>query len=68
MASKSEGPKPNDVANQPTLLEEWRAEVGDEEIARIVRAVRDDAAAGVLPAFTDKEALLAYWNSRHTSA
>jgi hypothetical protein len=69
MASKSEASKPNDAVDQASLLEEWRAEVGDEEIARIVRAARDDAAAGALSAFADKEALLAYWNGRrHTSA
>jgi hypothetical protein len=66
VASKSEASKSDDPVdpNQPRLFEAWRAEVGDEEIARIVQAVRDDAAAGALPAFTDKEALLAYWNGR----
>jgi hypothetical protein len=54
--------------NQATLFDAWRAEVGDEEIARIVEAARADAASG-LPAVTDKDALLAYWNGRrHSSA
>lgn len=64
MASMNEASERNDAADQASLLEEWRAEVGDEEIARRVRAARHDAATGALPAFTDKEALLAYWNGR----
>jgi hypothetical protein len=36
-----------------TLLDDWRAEVGDDEIARIVHEVRRDAAAGLIPSFTD---------------
>ena len=71
MASGAEAPTPRPGERCPdrSLVDEWRAEVGDEEIARIVNAVRDDAAAGLLPGFTEKDALLRYWSDRpHTSA
>ena len=44
-----------------SLLDEWRAEVGDDEVIRIIRQTREDADSGRLPSFTDKESLLAYW-------
>jgi hypothetical protein len=59
--------RPMDEAEpQPSasFLEDWRAEVGDEEILRIVEATRRDAASGLIPSFTDREALLAHWRER----
>jgi len=42
------------------------AEVGDEEIARIVAGARLEAESGVAPSFTDRESLLAYMRDRAT--
>ncbi|MDQ6614557.1 MAG: hypothetical protein M3083_07380 [Actinomycetota bacterium] len=47
-----------------SLLDDWRAEVGDEEIVRIVDATRRDAAQGLIPGFTERDDLLAYWSER----
>ncbi|MDQ2727933.1 MAG: hypothetical protein M3Y91_08755 [Actinomycetota bacterium] len=47
-----------------SLLDDWRAEVGDDEIARIVEATRRDADTGVLPGFIDRAALLAHLSDR----
>ena len=46
---------------RPSLLDEWRAEVGDEEIARIVAQARREAEDGSAPSFTDRDSLLAHW-------
>jgi hypothetical protein len=46
-----------------TLLDDWRAEVGDEEIARIANETRRAADAGLILSFTDKESLLAHWRT-----
>jgi hypothetical protein len=46
-----------------SLLEEWRAEVGDAQIARIVKETRRAAEAGLIPSFTDRDSLLAYMRS-----
>jgi hypothetical protein len=45
------------------LLEEWRAEVGDAQIASIARETRRAADAGLIPSFTDRDSLLAYMRS-----
>lgn len=57
-------PQPHDRSidtGRPSLLDDWRAEVGDEEIARIANEVRRDADAGVIPSFTDRDSLLEHW-------
>jgi hypothetical protein len=46
------------------LLEEWRAEIGDAQIARIAKETRRAADAGLIPSFTDRDSLLAYMRSR----
>ena len=46
-----------------SLLEEWRAEVGDAQIARIAKETRRAADAGLIPSFTDRDSLLAYMRS-----
>ncbi len=51
------------TATRPTLLDDWRAEVGDEEIARLATETRRAADAGLTPSFTDKESLLAHWRT-----
>jgi hypothetical protein len=47
-----------------SLLEQWRAEVGDAQIARIAKETRRAADAGLIPSFTDRDSLLAYMRSR----
>ena len=47
-----------------SLLEEWRAEIGDAQIARIAKETRRAADAGLIPSFTDRDSLLAYTRSR----
>jgi len=51
------------VTTSPVLP---NAEVGDEEIARIVAGARLEAESGVAPSFTDRESLLAYMRDRAT--
>ncbi|MCL2393964.1 MAG: hypothetical protein FWC87_04675 [Acidimicrobiaceae bacterium] len=46
------------------LLEDWRAEVGDDEIVRIATEARREADSGVAPSFTDRDSLLAYLQRR----
>jgi hypothetical protein len=46
-----------------SLLEEWRAEIGDAQIARIAKETRRAADAGLIPSFTDRDSLLAYMRS-----
>jgi hypothetical protein len=56
---------PDESANgRPSLLDEWRAEVGDNEVARLVAETRRGADAGLIPSFTDRDSLLAYMQSR----
>jgi len=45
-------------------LEEWIAEVGEEEVAATVRAAVADIADGTTPGFTDQEAFAAYMARR----
>jgi hypothetical protein len=51
-------------AHPSSLLDDWRAEVGDDEVVRIVESTRRDAAAGLIPDVTDREGLLARWSDR----
>jgi len=46
-----------------SLLDAWRAEVGDKEIARFAHEIRGVADAGLIPSFTDKESRLAHWRT-----
>jgi hypothetical protein len=55
-------PRSADHKEAVSLLDEWRAEVGDKEIARIAAQTRRDADAGLIPGFTDRESLLAHWD------
>lgn len=58
-----------DSANPTPLLDEWRAEVGDEAVAAAVEAARAQIANGTLRGFSDKEGLLEYLQgSRRRSA
>lgn len=51
------------------LLDEWRAEVGDEAVAAAVKAAEVQIAEGSLRGFSAKEQLLAYLKaSRRRSA
>ena len=51
------------------LLDEWRAEVGDEAVAAAVKAAEVQIAEGSLRGFSDKDELLTYLEvSRRRSA
>ncbi|MDQ6725984.1 MAG: hypothetical protein M3066_07465 [Actinomycetota bacterium] len=47
------------------LLDEWRAEVGDEAVAAAVQAARAQIADGSLRGFSDKDELLEYLQGTH---
>ncbi len=58
-----------DAAGEAALLDEWRAEVGDEAIAAAVHAAAGQIAEGRLPGFSDKHEFLEYLReSRRRSA
>lgn len=63
MASIHHHEQPTETG-RPSLLDEWRAEVGDEEIARIVAQARREAEEGSAPSFTDRESMLAWMRER----
>jgi len=44
----------DDRASETPLLDEWRAEVGDELVVAAVEAARQSIAEGTTPGFTDK--------------
>lgn len=48
------------------LLDEWIAEVGEEQVVAAVRTAIQAIEDGTIPGFTDKQALLAYIG-RHAS-
>jgi hypothetical protein len=48
------------AANETPLLGEWRAQLGDEGVAAVVRRARDQITAGSLPGFSNKLELLDY--------
>lgn len=51
------------------VLDEWRAQVGDEAVAEAVEAARTKIADGSLPSFSDREEFLEYLRgSRRPSA
>ena len=48
------------------LLDEWIAEVDEEEVAATIRASIQDIESGTTPGFTDKDSFLAYFRrARH---
>lgn len=51
---------PEESSSPTPLLDEWRAEVGDEAVAQVVEAARAQIADGTLRGFTDQDELLAY--------
>jgi len=48
-----------------TLLDEWRADVGDEAVAAVVDTARAQIADGSLRGFSDKDELLEYLRGTH---
>jgi len=57
MSEKSASPTP--------LLDEWRAEVGDEAVAAAVEAARGQIVDGSLRGFSDKDELLECLRGTH---
>lgn len=54
-----------DSSSETPLLDEWRAEVGDEGVAAAVEAARAQIADGSLRGFSDKDELLDYLQGPH---
>jgi len=54
-----------ETANRTPLLDEWRAEVGDEAVAAAVQAARAQIADGSLRSFSDKDELIEYLRGTH---
>lgn len=54
-----------ETASLTPLLDEWRAEVGDETVAAAVVAARARIADGSLRGFSDKDELLEYLRGTH---
>ncbi len=58
-----------DSSSDTPVLDEWRAQIGDEAIAAMVEEARAQIADGSLPGFSDKGELLEYLQgSRRRSA
>ena len=56
----------SDVSSSETpLLDEWRAEVGDDAVAAAVVAARAQIADGSLRGFSDKDEFLEYLRGTH---
>ena len=56
----------SEESSSPTpLLDEWRAEVGDEAVAAAVQAARAQIADGSLRGFSDKDELADYLQGSH---
>jgi hypothetical protein len=54
----------SEESTSPTpLLDEWRAEVGDEAVAAAVDSARAQIADGSLRGFSDKDELMEYLRS-----
>ncbi len=51
----------HEASNTPSL-DAWIAEVGEEQVAAILRDERHRCDEGEYPGFTDSASLLAYWN------
>ena len=52
-------------SSETPLLDEWRAEVGDEAVAAAVEAARAQIADGSLRGFSNKDGLLDYLQGPH---
>ena len=52
-------------SSETPLLDEWRAEVGDDAVAAAVESARAQIADGSLRGFSDKDELLDYLQSSH---
>ena len=48
-----------------SLLDDWIGEVGEEGVVAIVDATIRAAHDGSIPSFTEREDILAYWNTRY---
>ena len=55
----------SESSSETPLLDEWRAEVGDEAVAAAVEAARVQIADGSLRGFSDKDELLEYLRGTH---
>ena len=51
--------------SETPLLDEWRAEVGDDAVAAAVEAARARIADGSLQGFSDKDGLREYLQRSH---
>jgi len=49
-------------------LDEWIAEVGEDEVVAVVRDAMRDIEAGTTPGFTDKASFTAYLQRGHRAA
>ena len=52
-------------SSETPLLDEWRAEVGDDAVVAAVEAARAQIADGSLRGFSDKDELLDYLQRSH---
>jgi hypothetical protein len=52
-------------SSETPLLDEWRAEVGDDAVAAAVEAARAQIADGSLRSFSDKDELREYLQRSH---
>jgi len=55
----------DDTSSETPLLDEWRAEVGDEAVAAMVEAARTQIGDGSLRGFSDKDELSDYLQGTH---
>jgi hypothetical protein len=55
----------SESSSETPLLDEWRADVGDEAMTAAVEAARAQIAEGSLRGFSDKGELLEYLGSAH---
>jgi hypothetical protein len=55
----------DDAPPKTPLLDEWRAEVGDEVVVATVEEARRNIAEGNTPGFTDKDRFLEHLRRPH---
>jgi len=55
----------DETASLTPLLDEWRAEVGDDAVAVAVQAARAQIGDGSLRGFSDKDELLEHLQGTH---
>jgi hypothetical protein len=56
---------PEETASPTPLLDDWRAEVGDDAVAAAVHAARAQIADGSIRGFSDKDELLEHLRGTH---